>query len=172
MKGGGKGGTSSVGGGKSGGTSSKAPSYTPQGGSAGSAPVKMGRWVSAAGGGWQEREATLAHRQPPAAWREASGLRARGHAPCTCPHALPHTRRRLQQAYGMMLGMSGGGHHRLGHTSARQLEDKVAMRRPVAGLGRRTTPHRIFVFLPGSGSVDAKLDVPTTAIIGREGMAV
>jgi hypothetical protein len=46
------------------------------------------------------------------------------------------------------------------------LEQTVAQRRPVAGLGRRSHGQRLFVSLPGSGAVDAKLDVPTLALIG------
>lgn len=37
----------------------------------------------------------------------------------------------------------------------------------MAGLGARQDDRRLFVALPGSGSVDAKLDVPSVALVGR-----
>lgn len=55
---------------------------------------------------------------------------------------------------------------KLNNTIGAHLRDKVAARRPVAGLGARQDDRRLYIALPGSGSVDAKLDVPSVAIIG------
>ncbi|KAL4424177.1 hypothetical protein ABPG75_001478 [Micractinium tetrahymenae] len=45
------------------------------------------------------------------------------------------------------------------------LLEKLARRRPVAGLGRPTNSSRLFLALPGSGAIDSKIDVPATALI-------
>ena len=55
---------------------------------------------------------------------------------------------------------------KLNETTTARLLDKVARQRPVAGLGARQDDRRLYLALPGSGSVDAKLDVPTVAVIG------
>lgn len=44
--------------------------------------------------------------------------------------------------------------------------DKLARGRPIAGLGRPSDAGRLFLALPGAGAIDAKLDVPATALIG------
>ena len=43
---------------------------------------------------------------------------------------------------------------------------QVAKQRPMAGLGRPSHEDRIFVALPGLGSVDSKIDVPAVALVG------
>lgn len=48
------------------------------------------------------------------------------------------------------------------------LENKVAKRRPVAGLGRPGHTGRLFLALPGAGAVDSKVDVPTVALVGEQ----
>ncbi|PSC75766.1 remodeling and spacing factor 1-like [Micractinium conductrix] len=45
------------------------------------------------------------------------------------------------------------------------VQEKVAKQRPMAGLGRPSHEDRIFVALPGLGSVDSKIDVPAVALV-------
>lgn len=56
--------------------------------------------------------------------------------------------------------------YKMNSTIFAHLRDKVAARRPVAGLGARHDDRRLYVALPGNGTVDAKLDVPSVAIVG------
>ncbi|KAL4451678.1 hypothetical protein ABPG75_007340 [Micractinium tetrahymenae] len=53
----------------------------------------------------------------------------------------------------------------MNETSRSALFDKVAKRRPVAGLGRPSSPGRLFLALPGAGAIDSKVDVPSSALI-------
>lgn len=55
---------------------------------------------------------------------------------------------------------------RLNATLSKALADKVGARRAIAGLGRRADERRLFLALPGSAALDAKLDVPTVALLG------
>lgn len=124
------------------------------GGSGSGSKQKLSRWVRL---GWVSRATALCSLQ-------ARPCAATMLACCwTCPHQLTPSRMCMQEALESAQSKLSS---KMNSTISAHLRDKVAARRPVAGLGARHDDRRLYVALPGNGTVDAKLDVPSVALVG------